>query len=487
MAAAEYFPRLLIACWISLVLSGCLKQNRYDYNRIRADYLPLTCPSEAKNKKMAPLGACKAGETLTIEDAIRIAWANNPNLLMAQARVEQSAAMIRKADAAFYPALGFYTEYNQGDAPSAFLFKTIDQRKLPPNTDFNNPGWFENYETGLNARLNLFNGGRDLINRRIADTDRIILQRDGDAVKNALTGTVIRAYYNSLAARDFIAIAEESVSTVESQLRIMRVRCEAGDALKSDILSLEVRRAQVREEVARSQNNFDNAQTALAALLGISPDIELAIADAKAPAIQAPATVSEGITSALLNRPEIQKAREQVIRSRMAMDRDRSGYLPRVDLVGKYYVDDPDMAYNTDRDNWTAGVIFNWDLFTGFSTAADIDGSEAFLRQMLAADRKTVIEVKSDVKTAYRNLDEARTRFNVAEASVGAAEETLKLVQRQYEGGSATITRYLEAEFSRNRAKFRRTAAFYDREKAQADVGRAIGYWFQPPDQNTNL
>jgi outer membrane protein TolC len=53
----------------------------------------------------------------------------------------------------------------------------------------------------------------------------------------------------------------------------------------------------------------------------------------------------------------------------------------------------------------------------------------------------------------------------------------LRLVKKQYDGGSVTITRYLEAELSRNRSQTRATAAHNDRKKALAAVGRALGYW----------
>ena len=56
------------------------------------------------------------------------------------------------------------------------------------------------------------------------------------------------------------------------------------------------------------------------------------------------------------------------------------------------------------------------------------------------------------------------------------AEESLSLVAQQYEGGSATVTRYLEAELACNQARLSQAAAINDREKAVADIARAIGY-----------
>jgi outer membrane protein TolC len=95
---------------------------------------------------------------------------------------------------------------------------------------------------------------------------------------------------------------------------------------------------------------------------------------------------------------------------------------------------------------------------------------------MLHQDRKTTLAVELEVKTAYLALDAAQARLEAARTRVADADESLGLVRRQYEGGSATITRYLEAELARNMAHMSQAAARYDREKALADIARAIGH-----------
>ena len=64
---------------------------------------------------------------------------------------------------------------------------------------------------------------------------------------------------------------------------------------------------------------------------------------------------------------------------------------------------------------------------------------------------------------------------------VETARETYQLVKRQYEGGSADITRYLESELAYSRARMRETTAYFDREKARAQIARAIGSWTGEP------
>ncbi len=323
--------------------------------------------------------------------------------------------------------------------------------------------------------MNVYNGGRDILQRRIAGNDLDIQRMDRRAVENALVASVIQSYYNLLAAQDYIKIATESVATVSEQLRIMMVRFEGGSALKSDILSLKVRLAQANEDLVRSNNQQKIARAVFANLLGVSAEKDIILRQESPSSIPIPNDFSFCVLEAIKKRPELKKVRKNLEKARMSLDIARSGYLPTVDIQGKYYFDDPDFEYEKDRENWMAAIVLNWDIFTGFSTKSNKETASAALEELLAADRKTLLEVKLDVKTAYLRLEEAEARLEVARSSVEMAEESLQLVKKQYDGGSVTITRYLEAELTRNSARTRSTAAYYDREKAYADVGRAVG------------
>jgi len=475
----RYF-RFVLTAMITLLIYGCLAPPDYTYEHIQQEYAETVCrlAPDAQGKKVAsdPRN-CRLAGPLRLDAAIGIALDNNPDIKMAMARIQQAQAGLNQSRALFWPSVRLYTEYMQGDAPSAYLFKTIDQRQLPPNTNFNDPGWFQNFESGVQGAYNLFNGGQDWLSHKMAATGLSISHADRSAMRNMLTAATIRAYYDVLAAQHYIEISQESVDTVAEQLRVMRVRFNAGGALKSDILSLEVRLAQAKEALLISQNKKTLALTALIQVLGTAPDQELELADGSAVVHDLPATYEAAVAYTIAHRPEIKKIKQQIMRQRMAMDQIKGQYLPRLDAVGRYYVDDDAMGYNLDRDNWTAALMLNWDLFTGLSTRADRQRARAMLEELLAADHKTVLDVKMDVKNAYANLDAAGARLQVATSSVAAAEESLSLVKRQYEGGSATITRYLEAELDRSRSQLNHAVAYFDQRKSEAEVARAIGYW----------
>ena len=476
-----------VVCFIMVALlfavPSCKHDSRYEYQQIKQAYdKPKTMPAALSPPVRTPPPetpekVMRAAGSLTLENVIRVSLQNNPDMDMAVARIQQSEAMLDEANSAFWPVIGVFGEYLQGNAPSAYLFKTIDQRKLPPNTDFNNPGWFENYEVGIQGRLNLFNGGRDYLRKRMAETGLAMSRLDQETVQNGLVTSVIHAYYSVLAAEKYVNISRDSVKTVKKELSMVSVRYEAGGALKSDVLSLKVALAQSREGLIRARNNHSLSVSSLANLLGLDPDTPITLAGDQQVPIKVPDLYEKALVMAMANRPELHKSRMQVVRSRMDLDVARSEYLPRLDAHMRTYFDDPGFDFEWDRKNWTAGVILNWDVFTGFRRQSHVDRARSVLKEMLAGDRKTTLAVQLQLKGAYLKYAEAKARWDVSQASVAHSEESLRLVQKQYEGGSVTITRYLEAELARNRSRLRATTAFYDREKTAAAIGRAMGFW----------
>ncbi|MFO7860810.1 MAG: TolC family protein [Desulfosalsimonas sp.] len=472
---------------ICLALAGCGFFTSYSYENIASEYAHRTIPGPPGQgaEKTDPRDSHSPVEfPLTLSFALETALNNNPDLVQAAWRTEQSRAMLSLAETAFWPKASLYTEYMQGDAPSAYFFKKIDQRMLPTDANFanfNDPGWFENFESGLNAQMNLFNGGSDYLELQMARIDVDISQLGRAEVQNKLVAEVIRAFYNVLAARDFVRIARQSVDTVARQLQSMQVRYEGGAVLKSDILSLQARLSRAREQLITGRNRCKLTAAALANLMGLEAsaltgdDNVFAGADAGIPEL--PASYAAGFQEALQSRPELARIRQQVVKSRYALAAARASYLPSLDLMASYYVDDPNMEYDLDRENWTAAVVLNWDLFTGFSRPARISRARARVNELLAADRKTLLEVQHDVRRAYFNIEDAAARHEVAKQSAQSAQESFRLVREHYQGGAVTITRYLEAELDRRRARIRATAARYDKIKARAEAARAMGLW----------
>jgi outer membrane protein TolC len=187
----QRLPFYFIFIFLCVSSSGAFCSERYEYDTIRSDYPAYYCPAsaEAGGKDKA---LCILDKTLTLKLALDMALKNNPDTQVAEARIRQSEAMLKKANAAFMPVVNIYTEYTRGDFPSGFLFKTIDQRMFVNGTNFNDPGIIENFETGISAQISLFDGGRHILGRSMAREDLSMNTADCLTARNSVAAQLIK-------------------------------------------------------------------------------------------------------------------------------------------------------------------------------------------------------------------------------------------------------------------------------------------------------
>jgi outer membrane protein TolC len=441
----------------------------------RNDYVPPPASAPARHEAPMGLPELPAG-ALSAQGAVRLALARNPDLASARARIEAAGAELDAAQAAFYPRLSADAGYLRGDAPSAYLFKTIDARALDTGTDFNHPGTFDNVEAGATLRWNLWNGGRNLLGLWAAEAAGEQAKAGRDAVENTLVAGVLAAFLEARAAGEYLAADADGIRAVEAQVAETKVRVEGGGALRSDLLSLEVRLAEVHEQRLRHDVARRVALAMLRHLLALPTDTPIALAPGGLDTGAPPATVSDALAEAYQHRPELEASRRAIERARLDHDASQRAYLPRLDAEGRLYWDGTASDYDGfSGRNWMAGVALTFDLFDGGSREAAIRRSKAALEEVEAVDRKALLAVALDVETSFLRLDEARARLDVASRSVAAAEETFTLVEKQFRGGAVPITRFLESEAAQTRARTAAIGARLDVDRAGVDVSRAVG------------
>ena len=152
---------------------------------------------------------------------------------------------------------------------------------------------------------------------------------------------------------------------------------------------------------------------------------------------------------------------------------------PSLDLVGRYYGDDDSPGFSADDANWTVGATLTWQFDDGGSGRHSRTEAKAAVAEAQARLRALTRSIEMQVHQAFIRLKEARERLRVAEANVDRAKKSLGLVKSLFENGSATVTRYLQAETDRTEARFRAIAARYDVKKAGARLGHVLGLCLQ--------
>jgi outer membrane protein TolC len=416
---------------------------------------------------------------VSIERAMDLAFARNPDLRAAAERIGEAEARVKEAMAAFYPEVTARVSYTHSNDPARAFSMIVAQRRFSfTGVDINNPGYQQDFRPEIGTTWSLYRGGQDLARKRAAELGVEVSTLDRAAARNQLAAAVASAFYTLAAAPEQVKVAEHSIASVESGLKQAKARLSEGTGLRSDVLSLEVRLAQAKETKLRAENAEELARTALKTLLALSTDTPLEIrAESESSPPPAAQEFPRLLKEALAERPEMRAAAKQLEMRGRELDAEKGAHLPRVNAIALYGQNHPDPDLSLNRDNFTVGVTAEIDLFTGQRTSARIAAAEHRLAEAKALQDRTRLDIEKEVKEAHLIYQEALARMKVAEAAVGAAEEALRLVSEQYWGGTATVTRYLETETARVEARSNVIAARYEAQSAWAGVKRATGFW----------
>ncbi len=417
----------------------------------------LTCCSLVAN----------AAEPWTLERALDYALAHNPDARIAQYRIAAAQAGLEQANSTFWPRLQFQSGYIRTDNPMMVFGDILAQRAYnyssPPN--FNNLPDVDNLNVRGLVTVPLYAGGRNKAERDAAKANTAAAKQTSEAVRNALGFEVVRAFQTVLKTRQFIRATETAVNSYEGNLAIAKKRLDGGTLLKSDVLDVEVRLAQAREDLVRARNANTLAMRALRNLLGIAEG-EFAVADVT-PGVSIP----EGGDCS--SRPELAAASERERAAKAQVRGAKSGYQPRVSAFGSL---DHDYGWVTggDGNSYTAGVLLQWDLWDGFSTRAKTREADANLESAREEQRKLRLTLDFEVEQARLDLKAANERLAVTGKSVEQAAESAKLTRDRFEQGLALSTQLIDAETALVAARVRRAEAESDQRIAIAALRKAL-------------
>lgn len=406
-----------------------------------------------------------AGEPWTLERALEQALSYNPDARLARHRIAAAQAGLEQANAAYWPRLQFQSSYLRTDNPMMVFGSILNQRAYSSSLNFNDVPDVDD----LNARglvtVPLYAGGRNKAGRAVAKANTEASKQDNEAVRNALGLEVARAFYTVLKTRAFVRAAEATVTSYQTNVAIANKRLSGGTLLKTDVLDMEVRLAQAREDLVRAGNAQALALRAMRNLLGIETG-EFEVAD-RGPALTAP---DSGDFS---RRPEMAAARHRERAAEEQVRGTQGGYLPRVSAFGGLDYD-YGSRFGRGAGSYTAGALLQWDIWDGNLTRAKVLEARANLDSAREEQRKLQLALDLEVQQAQLDLKAARERLAVTEQAVAQAQESASMTRARFEQGMALSTQLMDAETALIGARVRRAEAEADEHIAIASLRKAL-------------
>jgi len=444
---------------------------------------------------------------LTLDDAVRRAVENNPELAIVRLGTEVEAARVGESKSAYTPMFSTVLGRSSSVTPPSSVLtgdRGVDlndlfsstgvQQRIPwgatwsvswdtARTTTNNP--ISSFDPSLQSGFQLGFSQPLFKNRAIDDARHqyIIAKRNEESsdlrFREAVVQTVAavkQAYWTLKATLANVRVQQQSLELAEELARENKLRVTAGQIPPLDLVQAEAEVEQRRENLIRAKTIADDAEDALRRLIvnpsdisfwqvRIDPSDELTLAG------QAP-DVDGAVAKALNQRYDLARADQELANAKTNVDFLQNQRLPDVRLETSYrgsglsgtqflrtggfpgsvigtrnlgFADALGQAFTNDYPAWSLGVTVSYPLGKSYEEAS-LARAQVERRQAEQRISSLRIQAAETVRRAGRQIQSASQRVDAARAGATLATERLDVEQRRYEVGLSTTFLVTQAQ-----------------------------------------
>jgi outer membrane protein len=428
------------------------KNEKYISWQANFNFTPTKHPMRRRLTKLFAVLLISLPCLLRAENLMEIygrALQNDP--VIKQAEAKQSAAGESRSQglARFFPTLA---------ATGASSRNWFNTRKLNfQGTD--QEYWNNNFN--LNLTQPLFHWDHWI---QLSQSDNQIAEAEA-AYQSELQNLIVRtteAYFNVLSAQDNLEFTVSEKQAIAKQLEQAKQRFEVGIIPITDVYEAQAAFDETSANELEAANNLDNQKEALREIIGDSEGLLSPLGEALPLKKPEPNNMSKWGESAETNNLGIIAAFNQMEVSRKAIDIQRNGHLPKLDLVGSYGVSDNGATFGPRGDTQSIGLQLNVPLFEG--GAVNSRTRQASYEYEAAKENLTTVKrsVKRQVNNTYRSILTNISRIEALKATVASAASALEASEAGFEVGIRTMVDVLAEQRNVYRAKRDLSRARYD-------------------------
>jgi outer membrane protein len=435
---------------------------------------------------------------LSIEEAVRMAVKQNPELESARLEVQRSRARVMEAWGYAMPALDLSSQYVQMiDKPVTFFpdfflydFLVKANPSTPKPTGKLIPVAFApTYiaSASLNVKQILFNGAV-IVGVGAA---QIYSELAADLFESKRVETVTRvrkAYYGALIAREALAMMRSSLKNAEENLKNVQLMRSQGIVSEYDELRATVGVDNLRPMVIQSENNYNLALNALRDVIGTQVGAEIVPGDSLTFTPVDQTLVEQAEKMAIEANPNLKAVRHQIELNHAAVNAERSSYMPTLAAFGSYSYSSSKNTFNFSTNDFYKssqfGLSLSINLFQGLQTNYKVE--QAALEERKTEEQKTSLErgLKTGVRSIVGNLAQSRKRVETQSKTVETAERGYKIVTTRFLANAATQLEVNDAQLALTQAKVNRIQSIYDYLVATAELDQILGRLPQYANEN---
>ena len=414
---------------------------------------------------------------VSLAQAESVAVENNQMLMAARKAVERTKAMALQTWAGHLPSVRVSEGLmRSNDAVNAFGFRLKQERFS--QADFSvdaldDPEAITNFQTRIEVRQPIFNGGQTLFRRRQAALGVEAAEADLTRVTDEVRFHTAEAYWGLVLAKESLEAGQEALDTARAHVRAVEAHRRRETARLSDVLAAKVREAELREAEIVAANRVRDAADVLSLVMGLDVDADAVPVDTLG-VRELRLVLDVLIDRALQSRADLRASRRRAEAAEKEVGVARAVRIPHLSAFLDLELDS-DKVLKRRGESWMAGAMLKWDLFSGLRSVGAIRAARA---GAAAADAQTDLrqaEVVREVRKAYREVQAASARIEVAEEALRQAYERLRITALQYQEGLASATDLRDAETAQTHSRIRRLAALHALNVGFARLSLSVG------------
>lgn len=421
-------------------------------------------------------GQSTAEDTFTIDlpTVLRLARADNLDVRLARERIAEARANHSGAIAKFLPWVTAGVSHRRHEGRT----QAVDGTLLDADKESTAIGPTISAQVDLGEAIFATLASRQYVTAAAAG----LSAQETDSTVAAASG-----YFTLLQAKALVDTHREALATSESYEQQLQAGVEAGVVFRGDLLRVQTqtRRYDVALSQARQQQRIASAR--LAELLHLDPVVELVPQDSELLPIELSTAVAatggppqaELVDRALGTRPEIEQAQARLSAARLAEKSARYG--PLIPSLGAQAFfgklgggrDGANGNFGSSRDyfvglNWRLGPGGLFDLSRTRAARSSVTAAELGLEKVQSSVRRQVVEAQARIQAAVEQMDASRSML-------ANATQTLQLTRDRKQLGVGVVLEDIQAQQEVVRARTDFLTAITEYNKAQYELGRALG------------
>ncbi|MFP2872789.1 efflux transporter outer membrane subunit [Acetobacter tropicalis] len=402
---------------------------------------------------------------------------HNDDLALAKSSLSQAQAQYSYAFANQLPSLSVAGTDAYGKFADGHVRALGQSFRFPNKTsNFGFVGGMLNYE------LDLWGKNASLSNAAKAGVQGAVYAQD--AARLSVAAAVAKLYFSLRALDRNVAILKDSVRTQDEILALVQHQYDVGAVDALLVQDATERRDAIHAALPDMEDQRNNAESALAVLVGRSPQD---IVQAEMPRgrdlqeLSVPEPTPSVLPSELLERrPDIAMHEQMLIASNFNIGYARAAYFPSISLASLAGVNniDIDNLYRATSRSWTLGAAMAAPVLDFGRTASGVRLAKANKNQQVVLYQQSIRAAFKEVRDALLAQNTASERDADNRARDGAAQQKLHLVTLRQEQGYASRIDVLAAQSTVQLADLSQVQARLQRLDASVDLYRATGGGF---------